>query len=396
MARGNKQSFSMDKNNSLELRLDKILKGLKLEEPISVDDIKNMIWNETDHMDLARLFQFLTEEETDPKKIEEVMEILQEAWNNLPHKTLKGLSPEEKIQHKTPPKNITAPKIAKKVHDLFPGRYPEKVRFTKIGDIEWGFEFPGYYYNLVERLFQLEELNLSAEEYEEELRAILRICPEAFDAAKELAEFYILNDELILAQEILEKTIKIARSYIPKTFIPGKHLIIWGYLDNRPFLRLLTCYADLVEQIEGLEQAILLYEELLIFNPNDNQGIRELLSTAYFKMNRLDKVLKLNAQYPDDTLPAIYFGGILALLKLGKLKEAEKQLKKMGKYRINIINELLKEKHPKPKNLMPDRVAVGGEDEAYYYWRDQGKFWEETEGAKEFLQKYYNQLKKRS
>src|SRR5579872_7322273 len=199
-------------NTNLETRLDKILKELKLEDPILVDDIKNMIWNETDHMDLARLFQALTEDETDPKKIEKVMEVLQDSWNNFPHKTLQGLSPEEKIQGKTPPKKVIAPKIAKKVQDLFPGRYPEKVRFTKIGDVEWGFEFPGYYYNLFERLFQLEELNLSAEEYEEELRAILRICPEAFDAAKELAEFYILNDELILAQEILEKTIKLARS----------------------------------------------------------------------------------------------------------------------------------------------------------------------------------------
>lgn len=86
------------KNTDLELRLDKALKGLKLVESISVDDLKNVIWNETDHMDLARLFQFLTEDETNPKKIEEVMEILQEAWNKFPHKVLQGLSPEEKSQ----------------------------------------------------------------------------------------------------------------------------------------------------------------------------------------------------------------------------------------------------------------------------------------------------------
>ncbi len=43
---------------------------------------------------------------------------------------------------------------------------------------------------------------------------------------------------------------------------------------------------------------------------------------------------------------------------------------------------------------MGDKVTVGGEDEAYYYWQEQGRFWEETEGAKEFLQKYYNKLKK--
>ncbi len=316
-----------NKSNTIEIHLAEVLKGLKLVEPISVEDIKSLIWYETDHMDLARLSQLLTEDKTNPKKVEEVMEILQEAWNNFPHKSLQGLSPIEKSEGKTPPKHIVAPKSVKKVHDLFPGKYPEKVKFSKLGDIEWGFEFPGVYYNLFERLFQLDESDSSADEYEEELKTILRICPETFDAAKDLAEFYIYINEINLAQAALEKAIQLARSYIPKSFIPGKHLIIWGYLDNRPFLRLLAAYADFIERTKGLEQAVPLYEEIIIFNPNDNQGIRELLSTAYLRLNRLDDLLKLSNKYPDDTLAGICFGSILALLKLGKLKEAEKRLR---------------------------------------------------------------------
>lgn len=203
-----------------------------------------------------------------------------------------------------------------------------------------------------------------------------------------MAEFYIYNRELKLAKEILEKTINLAKSYIPNSFIPGKHRIIWAYTDNRPFLRLLTTYAQLIEKVEGVIKAIPYYQEIITFNPNDNQGICELLATNYLETNQLEKLVELNVQYPDDSLPAISMGGVLALFKLGRIEEANKKLKKIRKYQNHIIDELLKSSHPKPANLMADRITVGGKDEAYYYWQNQGKFWKETKGAIELVKRY--------
>lgn len=48
---------------------------------------------------------------------------------------------------------------------------------------------------------------------------------------------------------------------------------------------MLAGYAMFAEQYEGVEKAIPLYEEILSFNPNDNQGIRAILATAYLKTN---------------------------------------------------------------------------------------------------------------
>lgn len=376
------------KRSNPERKLDRVLKELNLSHPISVDDIKNFIWNETNHLDLARLFQFLTEDIKSEKKAEEVMNLLQDAWNAFPHKSLQGLSPEEKIKGKAPPKKIIVPKTTTKVHNLFPERYPERVRFIKIDEVEWGFEFPGYYYDLFERLFQMDEEDLTAKEYENELKTILRICPETFDATRELAEFCIYNREPELAREILEKTINLARSYIPNNFVPGKHKIIWAFMDNRPFLRLLATYAQFVEDLEGVNNAIPYYQELVSLNPNDNQGIRELLSTAYLETNRLEDLMILCSSYPGDILPAITFGKIIGLLIQGKDEEAKKQLKKVTKYQKHIIKELLKPSHPKLADLEEGLITVGGEDEAYYYWLAQGKFWKETKGALGFLRKY--------
>lgn len=363
----------MNRKTDLEHRLEQALKELNSTKPIMVADIKSLIWNEKSQ-----------------EKVEKIMNLLQEAWNSFPHNSLQGLSPEEKVKKKSPPKTIIAPKTTAKVHNLFPEKYPQKVQFIKIGKIEWGFEFPGYYYDLFERLFQLDEEDISAREYENELKTILRICPETFDAAKDLAEFYIYNKEPKLAREILEETINLAKSYIPNSFIPGKHRIIWADMDNRPFLRLLATYAQFIEKFVGVIKAIPLYQEIITFSPNDNQGIREILATTYLKTNQHEELVELSAHYPNDLLPAVSMGEVLALFKLGRVEEANKKIKKIRKHHNHIIKELLKSAHPKPANLMEDRVTVGGEDEAYYYWQEQGRFWKETKGALEFLQKYLN------
>jgi hypothetical protein len=52
-----------------------------------------------------------------------------------------------------------------------------------------------------------------------------------------------------------------------------------------------------------------------------------------------------------------------------------------GQYAI----ELLMTTHKKPKGAKKGYVTLGGEDQAYLYWREHGKYWTETPGAIEFL-----------
>lgn len=58
----------------------------------------------------------------------------------------------------------------------------------------------------------------------------------------------------------------------------------WGYLDNRPALRII-CYKAAVEHILGNKsEAEQLYRLLLQFTPNDNQGVRYLLAAMFAGM----------------------------------------------------------------------------------------------------------------
>ena len=50
-----------------------------------------------------------------------------------------------------------------------------------------------------------------------------------------------------------------------------------------------------------------------------------------------------------------------------------------------VRKELLKMRHRLPRDARPDVVTMGGADEAYYYWENWGRFWEEDSKALEWL-----------
>ena len=378
---------------TVQEKLEKLLKKLSLPKPITADDIKDIIWNAVNSSGSSKLFFLITEHETNQETIDETMRLLQDAWNYFPHRMLGGKSPNDLVlEYQQTGKVDKAtqkplPKKGKTLGDIFEDQYPQFVRFTKLGQDTWGFEFPKLYNDLTEQLWELEESKVPAEVFEKELYRMIKLVPELFDAVNDLAHMYGKRHEIATTKAIYEQAIKNARKYIPDTFIYGHDRMIWTYMENRPFLRLLAGHAMFVEQYEGTGKAIPFYEEILAFNPNDNQGIRALLATAYLKTNQPEKVVELASHYPGDSMPDLVMGALLGLFKLGRIQEAKKFLQDNKEYQKHVITELLKSSHLKPATLMKDRIRVGGEDEAYYYWKSQGKFWQKTSGALEFLAK---------
>lgn len=372
-------------------KLAKLLQKLSLSNPITVDDIKEIIWNAKKSSGSSELFFLLTEQEKDQAIIDEAMHLAQDAWNYFPHRMLGGKSPYDLVTEHQQTGRIDQttqkplPKQGRSLHEIFAPQYPETVIFEKLGDDTWGFGFPKLYHDLTEQLWELEETHISVNVLEKELHRMLKLMPELFDVVNDLAHLYGKKHEPGIAKALYEQAITNARSLLPKTFIKGHDRIIWAYLENRPFLRLLAGYAMFVEQYEEVDKAIPLYEEILSFNPNDNQGIRALLSTAYLKTNQPEKAIELASHYPEDITPDVIMGKLLALMQIKQLTEAKKYLNKIKEHQLHVVKELLKSFHPKPATLMKDRVTVGGEDEAYYYWQSQGNFWQKTEGALAFL-----------
>lgn len=145
--------------------------------------------------------------------------------------------------------------------------------------------------------------------------------------------------------------------------------------------------AIFIEKGKGVSKSIPYYEQILSLNPNDNQSVRGILATIYLKTGQPQKVLELNQRYPDDATQELTMGYALALIKLGKIDAAEKHLKKIYKYSERVIKELLKPIHQQPPQFHPESIQVGGEDEAFLYWREQGTLWQAQRGTMDLLKK---------
>lgn len=153
----------------------------------------------------------------------------------------------------------------------------------------------------------------------------------------------------------------------------------WGWHENRPALSLLADLAFYHAEHDAPERAADLLEWcVLTLNPNDNQGLREPLIHHYLRVNRIDDALRLVARYPDD-LPAMQYGGILALYMAGKIDAAARQLKQTARAYPEIARMLLSA-NPRRPAMNPAFRTLGGKDEAWYYREDNLDVWRQSGG----------------
>ncbi len=97
--------------------------------------------------------------------------------------------------------------------------------------------------------------------------------------------------------------------------------------------------------------------------------------------------LELAERYPDDMHPELPFGRVLALLRLGRKKEARQALAEAHE-RLPKVLPVLRRKSVRKPELLPGMVSIGGEDQAWLYREHHRALWENTPGALEWLKKF--------
>ncbi len=220
---------------------------------------------------------------------------------------------------------------------------------------------------------------------EQKFRKIIKEMPDCIEAHNGLYHCLCYQDQEIQAFKDLERTLSLISQALPEKIFTKEQRVAWGFIDNRAFLRLYASLGMAYFEANLLNEAKPIFEQLMAWNPNDNQGIREYLIETYFKLKDPDSVLGLCSHYPEDALAGVIYGRPLALCMKGDSAKARKALKNAIEYLPRVAEELLKEKHPKPKGLDPSYITVGGEDEAYCYWKSYGKFWKKNELAMNLL-----------
>ena len=178
-----------------------------------------------------------------------------------------------------------------------------------------------------------------------------------------------------------------ALKFFPAHFSMDQDRLEWGFIQNRPFLRLYHSYGLQLLKRDRVEEALQVFENLLALSPNDNLGARALVVGCHFALDEPDGVLSVCRQYPQDGMEHLVYGKALALFQLGKVKDAGIALGVAIRCYPLIVAELLKTKHRKPKGTNEGHITLGGPDQAYVYWQDHGQYWKETPGAIDFLRK---------
>jgi len=166
-----------------------------------------------------------------------------------------------------------------------------QVSFKIFDDKQGGFDCSGpAYERALEMLDTALDMHQSGEwtdkKYVAELARLVEAEPDVMDGHAHLAFALHEQGKPRKALEQALQALAIGERVIPKGFT-GR--IEWGYLDNRPFLRAMHGAALCYTSLRKRRDAAAMMEQLLPYNPNDNQGIRYLIGSEYLRSGDLEK-----------------------------------------------------------------------------------------------------------
>ncbi len=216
--------------------------------------------------------------------------------------------------------------------------------------------------------------------------------PEAFDSIDILDDVAIAVDLMPDDKSGWTAVATLSQLYaranqLLQPMISENKIMPWIAEQNRPTLRLLVNAAfdhqdsDRADWLDAMRT-------VLTLNPNDNHGLRELVVNQLLTRGENDAALALTSKYPDDIMPAIMFGNILALYRLGRSEEALNALTDTNKSSPKIAKWLLPLRKAEPKTTLDYGIQVGGDEEAWLYREDMRDIWDSTPGAMAWLKKH--------
>lgn len=227
------------------------------------------------------------------------------------------------------------------------------------------------------------------EAWEAEGAQRVRLARKALEISPDCADAYVLLAEeaagsLEEARDLYAQGVAAGERALGEAMFEEDAGHFWGILETRPYMRARAGLAQCLWEMGEREAAVEHYQEMLRLNPNDNQGIRDLLLDCLLEMNRDEEAGRLLKQYEEDcTATWLYNWTLWAYRREGDSPEARRRLKDAVKWNAHVPAYLLRRK-PLPYEL-PDLITLGGEDEAIAYAAAALPNWHRTEGALRWL-----------
>lgn len=216
------------------------------------------------------------------------------------------------------------------------------------------------------------------------VKQALELDPNNADAYNYLAS---IEKDIDKAIKMFENAIKAGEKTLGKKFLKEEKGHFWGMLETRPYMRAKAGLADCLYAKKEVDKAIEIYEGMLELNPNDNQGIRYLLSTLLLGKDDLTKFeLFVRNNEEEDCAVWNYNNALYSFKKLGRTKKTEKILLDAYKSNEFVIDYMLGNKEM-PKE-QPQYIGRGDENEAISYVNGSWPIWEKTDEAFDWLYEF--------
>jgi tetratricopeptide (TPR) repeat protein len=213
-------------------------------------------------------------------------------------------------------------------------------------------------------------------------RKALEISPDCADAYVLLAED--AAPSLEEGRDLYAQGVAAGERALGKRMFKEEVGRFWGILETRPYMRARLGLALCLWQVGERDAAVAHYQDMLRLNPNDNQGVREVLLDSLLTLRRDDEAGRLLKEYVKDGSARWLYGWALwAFRQRGDSPEASRRLKQALKQNPHVRDCLLGRRRL-PEDI-PDAITFGGEDEAVAYAVDAFFNWWQTPGALDWL-----------
>lgn len=158
----------------------------------------------------------------------------------------------------------------------------------------------------------------------------------------------------------------------------------WGLLETRPYMRARAGLAQSLWETGHRDEAVDHYWDLLRLNPNDNQGIRDLLMPCLIELGRDKDAERLYKRYKDNGMAVWrYSRALLDFRRHGGKAVACKSLDAALQQNPHVPGFVLGRK--KMPRYLPGFYGYGDEQEAVLYCYGNRQAWLGTPGALAWL-----------
>jgi tetratricopeptide (TPR) repeat protein len=214
-------------------------------------------------------------------------------------------------------------------------------------------------------------------------RQALELSPDCCEACLVLAYEAGTVEE---SHEWLEKAAQAGVRILGQDFIDENAGYLWDWHEARPYLRALDGLGESLEELGRPEEALLMFQVLLVLNEEDHQGARYDVIRLLLQLNRNEDAVRLLENYEEDGSAIwAYSRALLAFRQLGDVARSRTELKKALRTNRHVPAYLTGAK-PLPEET-PEAIGFGDDSEAVEYALWHYSLWWSTPGAVDWLKK---------